>query len=44
MATKRDETRQTERKRTLTARQGRIIPLLVTCGTITEAAKKPRRP
>jgi phage terminase small subunit len=40
MTTKRDESQQTERKTTLTARQRRIIPLLVTCGTITEAAEK----
>jgi phage terminase small subunit len=40
MATKRDESQQTDRKTTLTPRQRKIIPLLVTCSTITEAAKK----
>ncbi len=40
MATKHDESQQTERKTTLTARQRKTISLLLTCGTITEAAEK----
>jgi hypothetical protein len=40
MATEHNESQQTERKTALTARQRKIIPLLVVCGTITEAAEK----